>query len=156
MKLALNGALTIGTLDGANVEIRNAVGEGNIFIFGMTADEVAARRAAGYNPWDVYHANGALRRAVDMIANGHFSRDAPDLFRPIVDVLTKNGDYFLLLADYASYVACQERVDALYRDPDEWARRAILNIAGMGRFSSDRAVVEYAQNVWNVSPVTPP
>jgi starch phosphorylase len=155
MKLALNGALTIGTLDGANIEIRNAVGEGNIFIFGLTAAEVEARRAAGYNPWDVYQSNEELRRAIDMIADGHFSSDVPNLFRPIVDVLTTNGDYFLLLADYASYVACQERVDTVYRDPDEWAKRAILNVAGMGRFSSDRAVLEYAQNIWNVTPVRP-
>ncbi|OFV91440.1 MAG: glycogen phosphorylase [Acidobacteria bacterium RIFCSPLOWO2_02_FULL_64_15] len=153
MKLALNGALTIGTLDGANIEIGNAVGEGNIFIFGLTAGEVAARRAAGYNPWDIYHSNEELRRVLDMIASGYFSSDAPDRFRPILDVLTTHGDFFLLLADYASYVACQERVDALYRDPDEWARRAILNIAGMGRFSSDRAVLEYARNIWNVTPV---
>jgi len=154
MKLALNGALTIGTLDGANVEIRNAVDASNIFIFGLTAAEVEARRAAGYNPWDVYHSNAELRRALDMIAGGHFSIDAPDRFRPVVDALTSGGDFFMVLADYASYVACQERVDALYRDPDEWARRAILNIAGMGVFSSDRAVLEYARTIWNVTPVT--
>ncbi|MGB7218935.1 MAG: glycogen/starch/alpha-glucan phosphorylase [Vicinamibacterales bacterium] len=155
MKLSLNGALTIGTLDGANIEIKNAVGEDNIFIFGLTAREVEARRAAGYNPWDLYHSDAELRRALDMIGGGQFSNDAPDRFRPIIDALTTNGDYFLLLADYASYVACQERVDALYRDPDEWARRAILNIAGMGRFSSDRAVLEYARTIWNITPVTP-
>ena len=154
MKLALNGALTIGTLDGANIEIRDAVGGDNIFIFGLTSDEVDLRRADGYNPWDVYQANDELRQALDMIAGGHFSGDAPDRFRPIFDALTAHGDHFLLLADYASYVACQEDVDALYRDEDEWARRAVLNVAQMGRFSSDRAVLEYAERIWHVRPVT--
>jgi starch phosphorylase len=153
MKLALNGALTIGTMDGANVEMREEVGDDNFFIFGMTAGEVASRRAAGYNPWDVYNTNAELRQALDMIAMGFFSPDAPDRFRSIVDALTSGGDQFLLLADYASYVACQDRVDALYTQPDEWARCAILNVAGMGRFSSDRTVSEYARRVWNVSPV---
>jgi starch phosphorylase len=153
MKLALNGALTIGTLDGANVEMRAEVGEENIFIFGMTADEVAARRRAGYNPWDVYGNDPELRRALDMIGSGHFSPEAPQLFRPIFDALTMHGDRFLVMADCASYVACQDRVDALYRDADEWSRRAILNVAGMGRFSSDRTILEYARTIWNVTPV---
>ena len=155
MKLALNGALTIGTLDGANVEMRDEVGDDNIFIFGLTADEVTARRAAGYHPWDVYHADAELRQALDMIAGGYFSPDAPHRFRPIVDALTTHGDHFLVLADYASYVTAQERVDALYDDADEWARRAILNVAGMGRFSSDRTILEYARLIWNVHPLTP-
>jgi starch phosphorylase len=153
MKLALNGALTIGTLDGANIEIKTEVGDDNIFIFGMTADEVAARHAAGYDPWDVYGSNLELRQVLDMIAGGYFSPDAPHRFRPIFDALTAQGDRFLVLADYASYIACQERVDALYRDGDEWARRAILNVAGMARFSSDRAILEYAGTIWNVKPV---
>jgi starch phosphorylase len=153
MKLALNGALTIGTLDGANVEMRDEIGADNIFIFGMTADEVEARRAAGYNPTEIYHSNQELRQTLDMIGGGFFSTDAPDRFRPIVDALTAGGDHYMLLADYASYIACQERVDALYRNEDEWARRAILNVAGMGRFSSDRAVLEYAKAIWNVKPV---
>jgi starch phosphorylase len=155
MKLALNGALTIGTLDGANVEIRQHVGDGNIFIFGMTAEETQARRRSGYDPWSVYHANGELKRAIDMIAGGDFSPDDRDRFRPIVDALTLHGDRFFVLADYASYVACQERVDALYRDADEWSRRAILNVAAMGRFSSDRAIRDYARDVWHV-PVPEP
>ena len=155
MKLALNGALTIRTLDGANVEMRDEVGDDNIFIFGLTADEVTARRAAGYRPWDVYHSNAELRQALDMIAGGYFSPDASDRFRPIVDALTTHGDHFLVLADYASYVAAQERVDALYDDADEWARRAILNVAGMGRFSSDRTILGYARLIWNVHPLTP-
>ncbi len=150
MKLALNGALTIGTLDGANVEMRTEVGDDNIFVFGMTADEVAARRSAGYNPWQVYDADPELQRALAMIGSSFFSPEAPDRFRPLVDTLTTGGDHYMLLADYASYVACQERVDALYRDEDEWSRRAILNVAGMGVFSSDRTTLEYARRVWNV------
>jgi starch phosphorylase len=153
MKLALNGALTIGTLDGANIEIRDEVGADNIFIFGLTAEEVSRLRAEGYDPWRYYHHNQELRRALDMIATGFFSPDDPERFRPIIDSLTHGGDRYMVLADYASYVACQERVDALYRDPEEWTRRAILNVAGMGRFSSDRAILEYAQKVWGVSAV---
>jgi starch phosphorylase len=153
MKLALNGALTIGTLDGATIEIKDAVGEDNIFIFGLTAAEVSERRGAGYNPWDHYHADGELREAIDMIRGDYFSPASRGLFQPIADALTTFGDHFMLLADYQSYVACQERVDAVYRDEDEWARRAILNIAAMGRFSSDRAVAEYAHKIWDVRPI---
>jgi glycogen phosphorylase len=153
MKLALNGALTIGTLDGANIEIRTEVGADNMFIFGMTVEEVQAARRAGYNPWDVYWADTELRQALDMIGGGYFSADAVGRFQSIVDALTAHGDPFMLLADYASYVACQDRVDALYRDEEEWARRAILNVARMGRFSSDRTIAEYASRVWGVEPV---
>jgi starch phosphorylase len=153
MKLALNGALTIGTLDGANIEIRDEVGEDNIFIFGMTAAEVAGRRAAGYDPRRLYESNAELRQTLDMIAEGYFLSDHRDEFRPIVDGLIAHGDYFMLLADYASYIECQDRVDALYRTPDEWDRRAILNVAGIGRFSSDRTVLEYAEKVWGVRAV---
>ncbi len=148
MKFALNGALTIGTLDGANIEMRDEVGADNFFIFGMTAAEVDALRAGRYNPWDAYNANAELRQALDMINNGYFSPDAPTLFRPVFDALTGYGDRFLLLADYDSYIACQERVDALYRDPEEWSRRAVLNVAGMGKFSSDRTIREYAEKIW--------
>jgi glycogen phosphorylase len=154
MKLALNGALTIGTLDGANVEMKTEVGDDNIFIFGMTADEVAARRMAGYNPSDVCAGDPELQRALTMIGSSYFSPDAPDRFRPLVEALTTGGDHYMLLADYASYIACQERVDALYRDQDEWSRRAILNVAGMGKFSSDRTTREYAERVWNVKSTT--
>jgi starch phosphorylase len=153
MKLALNGALTIGTLDGANIEMREEVGDDNIFTFGLKADEVAAWRAHGYDPWAVYHANAELRQALDQIAGGFFSPEAPELFRPVCEALTSGGDRYFLLADYAPYVACQEQVDAVYSDPDEWARRAILNVAGMGRFSSDRAILEYAEHIWHVRPV---
>jgi len=153
MKLALNGALTIGTLDGANIEIRNEVGEENIFIFGLNAEEVAQLRAAGYKPWDYYHGNAELRQVLDMIRDGYFSPDAGDRYRPLFDALTQEGDHYLLLADYASYIACQQEVEALYRDRDAWLRRAILNVANMGRFSSDRTIREYAETIWGVQPI---
>jgi len=153
MKFAVNGALTIGPLDGATIEMRDEAGDENFFIFGLTAEGVADLRAKGYNPWDIYNANAELRQVLDMIAGGYFSPDAPHRFRPIFDALTGYGDYYLLLADYASYIACQEKVDALYRDPDEWSKRAILNVAGMGKFSSDRTIKEYADKVWGVKPV---
>ena len=154
MKFALNGALTIGTLDGANVEIREEVGQDNIFIFGLNADEVAAQHAEGYNPWDYYHANHELQQALDMIQTGYFSPDEPGLHKPIVDHLTHGGDPYLLLADYASYISCQEWVAELYTNRDEWTRKAILNVAHMGKFSSDRTIREYAEEIWDVKPVT--
>ena len=153
MKLGLNGALTIGTLDGANIEMMEEVGRENIFIFGLNTDEVVAIRANGYKPRDIYDANEELRQALDMINGGYFSADEPNRFRPIFDALIGQGDRYLLLADYGSYIACQERVDALYRDPAEWTRRAILNVAGMGKFSSDRTIGEYADRIWGVKPV---
>jgi starch phosphorylase len=153
MKLALNGALTIGTLDGANVEMRDEVGEENIFIFGLSAEEVESVRKSGYQPWDIYNTDGELKQALGMIAGGYFSPAAPALFRPIFDTLTAYGDRFMLLADYASYIACQERVDRLYQDQEAWSRRAILNVAGMGKFSSDRSILEYADKVWGVTAV---
>ncbi len=153
MKLALNGALTIGTLDGANIEIREEVGDDNIFIFGLNADEVSALQADGYDPWYFYNSNAELKQTLDMIANGYFSPDDQNRFRPIFDALTSFGDHFLLLADYASYIACQERVDALYRNPDEWTKRGIMNVANMGHFSSDRTIREYTEKVWNVRPM---
>ena len=152
MKLALNGALTIGTLDGATMEIAREVGDDNIFIFGMTAAQAAERRALGYNPWHVYDTDGDLRQALDMIACGHFSPSERSRFRTVFERLTSDGDSYMLLADYASYVECQERVDALYSRPDEWTRRAVLNVAGMGGFSSDRTVADYARLIWNVQP----
>jgi starch phosphorylase len=153
MKFGLNGALTIGTLDGANIEMSEEVGRENIFIFGLTATEVSALQESGYNPWDHYNTDAELRETLDMIGGGYFSPDQPGRFRPIVDALTGYGDNYLLLADYAAYIACQERVDALYREPEEWSRRAVLNVAGMGKFSSDRTVSEYAEKIWGVKPV---
>ncbi|MDM8562474.1 glycogen/starch/alpha-glucan phosphorylase, partial [Candidatus Marithioploca araucensis] len=150
MKLALNGALTIGTLDGANIEIREEVGEENIFIFGLTADGVAKLRQDGYNAWDYYHRHSELKQVLDMISSGYFSRNEPLLFQPIIDSLTKSNDYFMVLADYADYILCQQRVDELYRQPKEWTRKAILNVANMGKFSSDRTIKEYAEEIWDV------
>ncbi len=152
MKFALNGALTIGTLDGANVEIRDAVGAENFFLFGLTADE-AARRRESHNPWDVYNTRAEVRRALDEIAKGAFSPDEPRRFVPVFDWLMLERDRYLLLADIADYLDAQARVDAAWRDPRDWARRSALNIAGMGRFSSDRAVREYADEIWRVAPV---
>ena len=153
MKMALNGALTIGTLDGANIEIGEEVGANNIFIFGLTTPQVADLRASGYNPWDYYNNNPELKQALDMIGSGFFSVEEPDRYLPIFDNLTRNGDYYLLLADYASYIACQEEVGRGYQNQEEWTRRAILNVAHMGKFSSDRTIQEYANKVWKVSPV---
>ena len=152
MKLALNGALTIGTLDGANVEIREQVGEENVFIFGLTVNEAEAARSGGYNPWDRYHSNADLRQVLDMIRSGYFSPAQPDLHVPVVDSLL-NGDPYLLLADYAPYIECQDKVTKLYRNEEEWTRRAILNVARMGRFSSDRTIEEYCKEIWEVNPV---
>ena len=153
MKMALNGALTIGTLDGANVEIREEVGEENIFIFGLTTPQVAQLRSQGYRAWDYYHGNEELKLVLDMINHGFFSVGEPDRYRQIFDNLTHHNDHYLLLADYASYVATQDMVGLLYRDKEEWSRRAILNVANMGKFSSDRTIMEYAENVWGVKRV---
>jgi len=153
MKLALNGALTIGTLDGANVEIRDAVGEDNIFVFGLTAEGAADLRHRGYDPRAFVSGNPELAQVLDMIGKGYFAPGEPDRYRPIIDALTTGGDHFLVLADYADYVACQERVDALYADPTTWAEKAILNVARMGWFSSDRTITEYAEKIWGVTPV---
>ncbi|MDO8207827.1 MAG: glycogen/starch/alpha-glucan phosphorylase [Gallionella sp.] len=153
MKMALNGALTIGTLDGANVEILEEVGENNIFIFGLTTPQVADLRADGYSAWDHYYGNEELKQVLDMIGSGFFSVEEPGRYRQIFDNLTHHGDHYLLLADYASYIATQDRVSLLYQDKEEWTRRAILNVANMGKFSSDRTIMEYADNVWNVKSV---
>jgi len=153
MKLALNGALTIGTLDGANVEIQRQVGADNIFIFGLTAPEVADVRMRGYQPRAVYEANAELRRALDAIRDGAFSPEEPGRYQQIYDTLVNWGDRYLLLADYAAYVAAQERVDALYRDPQAWARMAMRNVAAMGPFSSDRTIAQYAHEIWRTTPV---
>jgi starch phosphorylase len=155
MKLALNGALTIGTLDGANIEIREEVGAENFFLFGLATEEVEAVRRQGYDPLSYYLGNAELKQALDMIASGYFCPDHSARYQGIIDALLKEGDHFLLLADYASYVACQDRVSELYRDQKEWTKRAILNVAGMGKFSSDRTIREYAERIWHVVPVEP-
>ena len=152
MKMALNGALTIGTLDGANVEIREEVGDENIFIFGLTTAEVAKLKASGYHPDDYYHGNAELKQVIDMIGGGFFSAGDASRYQAIVDTLLQKGDQYLLLADYADYVATQEKVAALYRDEEAWSRMAILNMARMAKFSSDRTIGEYASRIWKVSP----
>jgi glycogen phosphorylase len=152
MKFSLNGALTIGTLDGANIEIRQEVGEENFFLFGLTAGQVDELNARGYNPWNYYHANAQLRQVIDMIRTGHFSHDNPDLFKPLVESLM-NRDSFMLFADYQSYIECQHKVSLAFRDRARWTKMSILNVARMGKFSSDRAIREYAGEIWNVKPV---
>jgi starch phosphorylase len=152
MKFALNGALTIGTLDGANIEIRQAVGEENFFLFGLTAEEVRAKRAAGYQPWDYYSSNSELREAIDQISSGGFSGGDSNLFKPLVDSLMRYDPY-LIFADYEAYIKCQEQVSKAYKDRDKWTRMAILNTARMGKFSSDRAIGEYCEKIWNAKPV---
>jgi starch phosphorylase len=154
MKLALNGALTIGTLDGANVEMRESVGAENIFIFGNTTEEVALLRARGYQPREIVEQNAELKQVLDMLREGAFSPDETGRYHAIHDVLLEWGDHYLLLADYASYVAAQDQVDQLYRQPDEWTRKAILNVAGMGVFSSDRTIAEYASEIWQAKPLS--
>lgn len=150
MKMALNGALTIGTLDGANVEIGEEVGAENIFIFGLTTPQVTDLRAQGYNPKVPYDNNAELREVIGMIRQGFFSVTEHDRYHGLCDSLTEYGDHYMVLADYASFCARQEQVSALYRDQDEWTRRAILNVARMGKFSSDRTIREYADMVWKV------
>lgn len=154
MKFALNGALTIGTLDGANVEIREEVGDDNIFIFGLDTPGVANLKHSGYNPFYYYNNNTELNRVINQIQHGFFSKDHPDLFRPIVDSLLYQGDTYMLFADYESYVKCQERVSDTYRDKEKWGRMSILNAANMGKFSSDRTISEYAKDIWGVKPVS--
>jgi len=151
MKFALNGALTIGTLDGANIEIMEEVGEDNIFIFGLTAEDVSLVRENGYDPMREIEASPALSQVLKMIGDGVFSPDDKDRFRPILESLVTR-DWFLVLKDFAAYVACQERVGRLWSDPEAWTRKSILNTAGMGKFSSDRCALEYAREIWNVVP----
>jgi starch phosphorylase len=152
MKLALNGALTIGTDDGANIEIRQHVGDDNIFIFGLSTPEVQAQRKSGYQPMRLYENQPPLKAALDAIAAGMFSPEEPGRYRGLIDSLLWGGDYYFLLADYAPYIETQRRVDALFRQPEQWAARAIANVAGMGAFSSDRTIREYATKIWNVTP----
>ncbi|HVX11055.1 MAG TPA: glycogen/starch/alpha-glucan phosphorylase [Pirellulales bacterium] len=154
MKFALNGALTIGTYDGANIEIREEVGAENFFLFGMTAEEVRRRKAAGYRPREFYEHDPELRDAIDLISSGVLARGDRELFRPLVVSLLEN-DPFLVLADYAAYVERQEEVAEVYQDRGRWTRMSLLNVARMGKFSSDRAISEYCRDIWHVQPVRP-
>jgi starch phosphorylase len=153
MKLALNGAITIGTLDGANVEIREQVGDDNIFIFGHTTAEVADIRAQGYQPRNCYAANPQLAAALNAVRDGLFSPGERGRYQAVFDALMNWGDHYLLLADFASYVEAQQRADALYRQPEAWTRSALLNVAGMGLFSSDRTIDAYAREIWKTTPI---
>ena len=153
MKLSLNGALTIGTLDGANIEIREQVGPDNMFIFGLTADEVAAHRLRGYSPSEVALANPELKQTLEMIDAGFFTPGNLADGKPVVDRLLSEGEPYFVLADFAAYAAAQDEVDALYRRPDDWCRKAVLNTLSMGIFSSDRSIREYAQRIWHIKPV---
>jgi starch phosphorylase len=152
MKFMLNGALTIGTLDGANVEMRDEVGEDNFFLFGLTEAEVARVKASGYRPADRIDADPELAAVLDLIASGRFSHGDTEVFRPLVDNL-RYDDPFLVLADYTAYVACQQRVGAAWQDIARWTRMSILNTARSGKFSSDRAITEYCDDIWGVGPV---
>ena len=152
MKLALNGALTIGTDDGANIEIRQQVGDDNIFIFGLSAAEVTEMRRGGYRSLALYESHPVLKSVLDAIGGGGFSPDEPGRYRGLVDSLLWGGDHYMLLADFDAYLATQARVDALWADPEGWAVKAIANVAGMGYFSSDRTIGEYAREVWHLEP----
>jgi len=152
MKFAMNGALSIGTLDGANIEIRDAVGPENFFLFGLSAEQVYQLKARGYNPWDTYHSNAELREVIDQLSQGYFSPENHDLFRPIVESLLVRDEY-LLLADYQSYIDCQDQVSEAFHDSKNWTRMSILNVARIGNFSSDRTIREYCRDIWNIQPV---
>ena len=153
MKLALNGALTIGTLDGANVEILEEVGPENIFIFGLTVDQVEKLVASGYRPHDYYYADEELRAVVDWIGSNYFTPDEPGALHPLQHSWVEGGDPFLCLADFRAYCEAQARVDAVYRNPAQWAKMAILNTARVGKFSSDRTIHEYAREIWKLPSV---
>ncbi len=152
MKFSMNGALTIGTLDGANIEIREEVGAENFFLFGVTAEEVFELKSKGYSPWSYYESNAELREAIELIRSGFFSAGDSNLFKPFVDSLLYHDEY-LVFADYPSYIESQEQVNQAYRDPERWARMSVLNVARMGKFSSDRSIREYSEKIWKVEPV---
>ena len=152
MKFTMNGALTIGTLDGANIEIREEVGEENFFLFGLKSDEVNKIKAEGYNPYSYYESNNNLRKALEMIRTGYFSGDNHDLFKPIFDSLVYHDDY-MLLADYQSYIDIQDKVDSLYLNKSKWTEMSIINVARSGKFSSDRTIKEYCKDIWKVKPL---
>src|SRR5262249_32464976 len=151
MKFMMNGALTVGTRDGATIEMAEEAGEDNFFLFGLTAEQVASSRT-WYNPYWHYENEPEIRAALDLIFSGHFNPGEPGIFEPLHDALLSHGDYYMHLADLTSYVKAQERLGELYADRHAWARKAILNIAGSGKFSSDRTISEYASQIWGVAP----
>jgi len=154
MKFALNGALTVGTMDGANIEISEAVGQDNIFIFGLLTEEVRDLRSRGYNPWEYYNKDEDLKKVMDLISSGFFSPEEPHLFKQIVDLLLEQGDNYMVLADFRSYIECQKKIEQIYRNDQKlWTQMAIKNVANMGYFSSDRTINEYARDIWKVKPV---
>ena len=152
MKFAMNGAITIGTLDGANIEIREEVGQENFFLFGLTTPEVESRKREGYDPRAIYESNAALRETIDALTSGEFSHGDRALFEPLVNALL-TGDEYMLLADYQSYIDCQDRVSLAYKDQDAWTRMSILNVARIGKFSSDRSIRDYCAEIWKTWPV---
>jgi starch phosphorylase len=155
MKFMMNGALTIGTRDGATIEMAQEAGEKNFFLFGLTAEQVTASRG-WYNPrWHYVH-EPETRAALDLIFNDYFSRNEPGVFAPLHDMLLTDGDHYRHLADLTSYLEADQRMRDLYADPDAWARKAILNVAGSGKFSSDRTIAEYASQIWEVKPCPVP
>ena len=154
MKLSLNGALTVGTLDGANIEIMEEVGNENIFIFGLNANEVLEKKQSGYNPREIYTQNPELKEVLDMVQQGFFSGPQGDLFQPILESLLDHGDPYMVLADFQSFCDIQEKIGNAYLDTDTWTKKAIINVSRMGKFSSDRSIKEYAEEIWNV-PVNP-
>ena len=151
MKFSMNGALTIGTLDGANVEIREEVGADNFFLFGLTADQVEESKRNGYDPYFIYEHNDELREVMNMINSGKFSKGDRDMFKPITECLLWH-DPFMLMADYPLYTACQDQVAETWKNTSEWNRMAIMNVARMGKFSSDRSILEYCEKIWKVKP----
>jgi len=151
MKFMMNGALTVGTRDGATIEMAEEAGEENFFLFGLTAEQVANSQG-WYNPHWHYQNEPETRAALDLIFSNHFSRNEPGVFEPLRDALLTHGDYYMHLADLTSYIQAQQRLGDLYRDPRAWARKAILNVAGSGKFSSDRTIAEYASGIWGVEP----
>jgi starch phosphorylase len=155
MKFMMNGALTIGTRDGATIEMAQEAGEENFFLFGLSAEQVAQSRSL-YNPYWHYDNDSETRAALDLIAANHFSSYEPGIFAPICETLLAHGDHYMHLADLKSYLEADQRLCDLYADRDEWARKAILNIAGSGKFSSDRTIAQYAAEIWNAAPCPVP
>jgi starch phosphorylase len=151
MKFTMNGALTIGTLDGANIEICEEVGAENFFLFGLQTNEICQLKEKGYDPRQYYESNPQLKAVIDLIVSGFFADGDAELFRPLVDSLLTR-DPFMLLADYQAYVDCQEKIGLVYQDQERWARMSILNVARMGKFSSDRSIREYCEKIWHIQP----